>query len=68
MVIFRICHEQKSLPVPGSMGMYMSPHSNPKYISLIKNRKTKTITVKYGHCFDIDYVTVYIPMGSTLIS
>ena len=64
MVIFSFCHDQKFLPIPGSIGLHMARNSNPKYISLIKG---ETIAVKRV-IIDIDYVTLYIPMGSAQIN
>ena len=65
MVIFRICHDKKSLPVPGTIGLHMAQHSNPKYISLIKKENNHS---KKGRYFDIDYVTLYTAMCCTQIN
>ena len=55
MVIFRICHDKKSLPVTGSIGLHMARHANPKYISLIKKESNHN---KKGRCFDIEYINL----------
>ena len=57
--------DQKSLPVSGSMGLHMDRHYNSKYISLIKRGNNHS---KKGRYFNVYYVTLYIPMGSTQIS
>ena len=58
---------QKALPGPGSTSLHMARHSNPKYISLVKKIAIKSIPKKMFFS-DIDYATLYIPLGTTQIS